>query len=544
MSSRLVLGSGPLAQALVSSLGEGPSETRVLDTDEGAVTTLREEGVDATVGDPTDAEVLRGVVTAPAAVVVATTDPATNAGAATAARRAFPEAFVLGYTGFDATADQRATIDEAADTVLDPGEAVGEAIGIRLGDAGVRVRKLTGVLRSIDGPLAIVTHDNPDPDAIASGVTLARIAQTVGVETDICYYGEITHQENRAFVNLLDYDLTNLDPDADLSGYGGFALVDHSRPGVNDGLPPETGIDVVIDHHPPRMPVEARFVDLRSDVGATSTLMVDYLRQLGRTPAEDVATGLLFGIRVDTDEFTREVSVEDFEAAAFLLPQADLGTLERIESPSVSAETIDTIARAITNRKRHGPVLLSGVGRLGERDALAQAADRLLDLEDVTTTFVYGILDGTVHVSARARGADIDLGETLRDAFGQIGSAGGHADMAGAQISLGLLEAVDESDESLAEVIHDIVSDRFLDAVESRSHRTFSDLYAEEFHAPAARLDSAVESAGGEGAEPESSDGTDTGPAEGSDDTDEDEEGDDTDEDEGSADRADGATDT
>jgi nanoRNase/pAp phosphatase (c-di-AMP/oligoRNAs hydrolase) len=328
-----------------------------------------------------------------------------------------------------------------------------------------------------------------------------RLAASLGVEAEVCYFGEVAHQENRALVNLLDLHMRQLTDPEELEDYGGIAPVDHSRPGVNDSLPGEATIDVVIDHHPPREPIEARFVDLRSEVGATSTLLVDYLRQLGRTPEEDVATGLLFGIRIDTDEFTREVSVEDFRAAAFLLPHADLGTLERIESPSISAETIDTIARAITNRECHGPVLLSGVGRLSERDALAQAADRLLDLEDVTTTFVYGILDGTVHVSARARGAEIDLGETLRDAFGQIGSAGGHADMAGAQISLGLLEAVDEADESPAEVVRELLTDRFLEAVESRSHRTLSGLYADDFHAPSARLE-AFDDGTGDGADP------------------------------------------
>jgi nanoRNase/pAp phosphatase (c-di-AMP/oligoRNAs hydrolase) len=90
---------------------------------------------------------------------------------------------------------------------------------------------------------------------------------------------------------------------------------------------------------------------------------------------------------------------------------------------------------------------------------------------------VYGVLDGTIYVSARARGADIDLGEVLRDAFGQIGSAGGHADMAGAQITLGVLESVDERDESLREIVSSVVNDRFLDAVESRSHRLLGGVY-------------------------------------------------------------------
>lgn len=118
------------------------------------------------------------------------------------------------------------------------------------------------------------------------------------------------------------------------------------------------------------------------------------------------------------------------------------------------------------------------MGQLSDRDALAQAADRLLTLEDISTTVVYGIRDGTIFVSARSRGTDIDLGELLRDAFGPIGSAGGHADMAGAQITLGVLDAVDEREESLREIVEAVVRDRFLEALDNRADQTVAGIYA------------------------------------------------------------------
>ena len=179
-----------------------------------------------------------------------------------------------------------------------------------------------------------------------------------------------------------------------------------------------------------------------------------------------VATGLLYGIRVDTKDFSREITTADFEAAAELLSHADIGVLERVESPSVSADTFDVIARAIRNRELDGSILSSCVGSLNDRDTLAQAADRLLAMEGVTVTFVYGFLDGTVYASARARGAEIDLGGVLRAAFDDVGSAGGHADMAGAQIPMGLFDAVEtESEAELTEMLEDTIATRFFDAV-------------------------------------------------------------------------------
>ena len=462
----LVLGSSSLGHTLVESLIDRQGSVRVVTTDESRAKALRDRGVAIETADPTEETTLQELESADIVIVVGD-NTGENRDAATAARATFPESHLIAYAGEGSTG-MVGQLTAVADRVIDPAAAVGEVIVDRAGDRGIKMRQLRSVLAGIDN-LAILAHDNPDPDAIGSAVALAQLAEAIGTETEVCYYGDITHQENRALVNLLGFDLRNLGPDEDFCEFDGIALVDHSRPGINDQLPANTPIDVVIDHHPPRTPVEAQFVDLRSGVGATSTLLVDYLDRFGVEFDEDVATGLLYGIRVDTQAFTRETAGVDFEAAAKLLPHVDLGTLERIESPTISPETLGTIADAIHNRQRDGQVVTSCVGRLANRDALAQAADRLLTLEDVTTTLVCGVREGTIFVSARTRGSEADLGEILRDAFGPIGSAGGHADMAGAQIRVGVLESVEDQEESLTDVVEQVVRERFLNAYDARA---------------------------------------------------------------------------
>ncbi|WP_254822073.1 DHH family phosphoesterase [Haloglomus halophilum] len=472
MVFRLVLGCGSVGRDIVTSIS-GTGDLLVLTDEESRVNSLREEGVTAEVADPTNADAIRARAGHVDSIIVGSPQAARNREITTAAREAYPDAFLLAYTGLGATPGDREALAALADRTVDLGAAVAEALLQRVGDAGYRLRRLNRVLNAIDGRLAVVMHDNPDPDAIASAVALRMLAERAGIEADACYYGDINHQENRALVNLLAFDLVELDPAADpRETYGGFALVDHSRPGVNDQLPADTPVDIVIDHHPPRGPVEASFVDLRSDVGATSTLLTGYLEGFTVEPTAAVATGLLFGIRVDTMDFSREVSIEDFRAAATLVPHADADTLDRIESPSVSVETLECIGRAIRKREVHGEVVVSCIGRTGDRDALAQAADTLLDLEGVSVTFVYGYTDDMVYASARARGTDLDLGEALRDAFGQIGSAGGHADMAGAQLPVGAL-AVRFGEDEAEGVDHDPEDDlreaidaRFLEAID------------------------------------------------------------------------------
>lgn len=461
MIRRLVLGSGPLCATIIDELAAKSGTLTVVTDDKHFAESVREKPVELKEGDPTDEEVLRSVGGADI-IAVAGTDAGRNRDMAESVRRVFPGSYLLAYAGTD-PCDHGAQLEGIVDTVLDRGEETAERIMEGVGAKGARMRQLWGLLREFDS-LAVMTHDNPDPDAIASGVALAELAEAADCAATVCYYGEITHQENRAFVNLLDLKLRNLDDNEGTEAFDGVALVDHSRPGVNDQLAEGTPVDIVIDHHPPRAPVDARFVDLRSDVGATSTLLVDYLEHFDVGMEGNVPTALLFGIHIDTDGFAREVSTRDFEAAAKLVSHADLGTLERIESPTISARTLETVARAIQNRRQEGSVLTSCVGELSERDALAQAADRLLTIEGITTTLVYGLMDDSIYASARSRGTAVDLGETMRDAFDQIGSAGGHTNMAGAQIQLGMLDESDDR-EALTDIVETVIANRFIEAL-------------------------------------------------------------------------------
>ena len=464
MQRRLVLGCGSTARGTVKRLAEWPGELTIVVGDD---CTLPE-------GIGSDVDIERRSLDDPTAyppavdlVYVAGGNDGTNVDAAERAREHFPDAEIVGFLSGEADPEAQTRFRQVVDQVVDARRALLDRLDdLTRGPGAERLKRLFATLRSTQGRLAVVMHDNPDPDAIASALALARVASRAGVAADACYFGNIAHQENRALVNLLELDLVELDDASSMDDYGGVALVDHSRPGVNDGLPEETTVDIVVDHHPPRAPVEARFVDIRRDIGATSTLLSDYLRRAGIEPDESLATALLFGIRVDTDDFTREVTTTDFEAAAWLLTHADLSVLERVESPSMTSAVVETLARAIRNRDVRGDALATNVGSISDRDALAQAADRILNMEGVKIAVVYGFTDGTVYVSGRARGTDVDLGETLRDALGAIGSAGGHADMAGGQIPLGILAEADSSPNELQTIVTDVIAGRLFETLE------------------------------------------------------------------------------
>ncbi|MFW6385496.1 MAG: DHH family phosphoesterase [Halodesulfurarchaeum sp.] len=467
MLSRLVLGCDGAGLDLFESITSRGGDVTVLEPDWSRVEQLRERKITAREGDVTDPEALGALSVDPDVVLVLGKSPVQNVNAARAARSQFPDAYLVSATGVDATRENRTKLESLADQVISPGAMLLDALNHLIDDdTRSRLQGLRGTLRAMGGTLGVFTHDNPDPDAIASAVALVAIAEWFGVEAVPCYFGDITHQENRAFVNLLDFELRNVDPSEEIA-FDHYALVDHSGPGINDQLSPDTSVDVVIDHHLPTGTIDAQYVDIRPQVGATSTMLVDYIRGYSIPVDSTVATGLLYGIRIDTRDFAQHVTIQDFEAAAYLLPLADTDVLHRVENPSVSPETMNIVARAIRNRRVDSAVLSSCVGSFSDRDAIAQAADRLLNMEGISVAIVYGYNEGRIVLSGRSRGVNLHLGETLRASFGDIGSAGGHGNMAGAQIPLGIFDEIDKEDRpDLADVVEQVVTDRLFRVID------------------------------------------------------------------------------
>ncbi|WP_254271577.1 DHH family phosphoesterase [Haloarcula marina] len=324
--------------------------------------------------------------------------------------------------------------------------------------------------------LTIICHNNPDPDCLASAVALGQIAASAGIdERRILYSGEISHQQNRAFVNLLDVELKPFDPELVRNRPEGslLAFVDHAIVGVNNRVPEGTPVDIVVDHHPVE-DIVADIVDHREGVGATATILAEYVRELPMDPSSRVATALLFAIRRETLGFLRGATRAEYEAAAYLHDYADIDLLQKLSSPAVSGATIDAIGDAIENRVVRGSVLVSHVGRTSERDALPQAADYLATLEGIQTAIVFGIVEDSIQLSGRSTDARVHIGEVLHEAFEDVGSAGGHREMAGGEIPLGIFSDYTTDDTQLVDIVEQVITNRLFVALNLTERETKS----------------------------------------------------------------------
>src|SRR5579871_3074700 len=123
------------------------------------------------------------------------------------------------------------------------------------------------------GPLLLLPHDNPDPDALAAAIGLRLVAARVGVESTLAVGGIIGRAENRAMVRELDLAPVLIDQ-VDASRFPLIALLDTQPQTGNNSLPPGRRADIVIDHHPLRPAArEAPWCDVREEAGASSTIV-------------------------------------------------------------------------------------------------------------------------------------------------------------------------------------------------------------------------------------------------------------------------------
>lgn len=298
------------------------------------------------------------------------------------------------------------------------------------------IDRLRAVFERTVRPL-ILTHDNPDPDALASAFALrALIHHLTGTNATIAFSGMIGRAENRAMVRGLGIAPEPLST-LDLSTYDALALVD-AQPGTgNSSLPQDCALVAVIDHHPLRFdPEPVSFVDVREHYGATATMLTEYAVTANLALDSTVATALFYAIKSETQDLGREASQADRSAYLGLLTQADMRLVARIHRARVSRQYFRAYHDAIERAEIVGKVVITDLGVVASPDMVAEIADFLLRLRGTDWSCCLGRHHDTVAVSLRTTDPNAHAGRIIRSVTRELGSAGGHGAMAGGQIPL------------------------------------------------------------------------------------------------------------
>lgn len=282
----------------------------------------------------------------------------------------------------------------------------------------------------------ILTHNDPDPDAIASAAALRwLLKEKTGADGHVVYKGIVGRAENKALVRYLGYPLRLL-TEAEVSQSLPIALVD-TQPGAgNNALPKSSNVVAVFDHHPLREETfDASFMDIRPEVGATSTILTEYCQSLGVDLPSSIATALFYGIKTDTMGLGRGAGQADVAAYFYLQSRVDVQALVNIERAQVPPEYFQGLVAALQSAYLYDNVLVAYIGEMQRPDLTAEMADLFLRLRGVDWVICMGVYEDQMTLSMRTN-QQHGAGQLIQSIVGDLGSAGGHGSMSAGQIPL------------------------------------------------------------------------------------------------------------
>ena len=278
----------------------------------------------------------------------------------------------------------------------------------------------------------ILLHNDPDPDALASGLALRNLLRRNKSTAIIGAVQGVTRPENLRMANMLDIHVEPITP-ASFEEFERIATVD-VQPHYFGGRLERA--DLVIDHHPEQPGYSAVFKDIRADYGSTCTILTEHLRAVDVNISERTATAMLYAIKSDTLFFARHTNRVDLEAFTFLYPLADAALIRKMEGAEITLERLDYVNRASQSGVMREQVFTAFVGEAPREDFIPYTADFFLQLEDIKWTIVAGVVGSTLIVSVRNLGYSRNAGEFVKRWFGDIGNAGGHRAMAKAVVPM------------------------------------------------------------------------------------------------------------
>jgi nanoRNase/pAp phosphatase (c-di-AMP/oligoRNAs hydrolase) len=285
-----------------------------------------------------------------------------------------------------------------------------------------------------DRKLYIQMHRPPDPDCIASAAVLSDMLKNSGLEPVIVYTGVISKAETMELINNLGIKLIRVDTEANkhlVHPHDQIITVDCQKDNGNVSRLPGEYI-ACIDHHPELTGNVYLYSDIRPEYGSCSSLIYEYAKDCGYELDPVQAALLIYGIRIDTDDLSRRKYLMDIDIFCALYKIANLEILSSIGRNSIRPEDISTTIVAYENLTIKGTIAYSFAGDDKAKEALAELADKLISLADVSFVVVYSKHFNGYTFSIRSQNDALHAGKIAKNAFSKVnGDGGGHMFMAG-----------------------------------------------------------------------------------------------------------------
>jgi nanoRNase/pAp phosphatase (c-di-AMP/oligoRNAs hydrolase) len=313
------------------------------------------------------------------------------------------------------------------------------------------------------GRFLILTHRGPDPDALGACEGLRQLLRDAyGYEPVVATVGTIHRAENQAMVRTLELESEPYD-EVDRSGFAGVLLVDTQPEFGHTVVPDDLPIVAVFDHHvPPENngdSPEVGYRDVRLEAGATCSILWEYLRDAGVELEVKTAGALFCGVRYDTADLSRNATPLDEEAYTECFRRADRGKVASIDHPPLPPAYFAELHRALSMSRRHGPLVLTLMGKVDNPESVAEMADFFLRMTGCSWVLAGAAFESEYVLSLRT---DYNFGKAyplMRRVLDGLGSFGGHGHIAGGRIPL------EDDGESTVKSVERILRSNALDVI-------------------------------------------------------------------------------
>jgi nanoRNase/pAp phosphatase (c-di-AMP/oligoRNAs hydrolase) len=308
---------------------------------------------------------------------------------------------------------------------------------------------------------------HPDPDALASCSALMHLLRVrlPHAEVSMSIKGQVAGGLNTSFAKLSQLELVRWD-DEKLADYDAIVLTDTQPQSAYSPLPKEIPPTAVIDHHrgdhrKPHCP----FVDLRPDVGATSSIVFSYFMELDETISPTLGASLLYAIESDLAGAAGTPGELDNIALSNLTLIADTHRLYQMRYVDLPQSYYAAYALALANAHYFNDAIISHIGEIDSMEKPAVMADFLLRFDQVQWALVTATYENRLILSLRTSSKTMSAADMIRRLLRNFGEGGGHRTKAGGFIPL--------PDPTAAEVtrLRDLLRRRLLRALKIRGVR-------------------------------------------------------------------------
>ena len=294
---------------------------------------------------------------------------------------------------------------------------------------------MVDILKDAPDEVFIQPHNVPDPDAIASSLGLYYLLSQRGIQKlAIVYDQEIEKANSLKMLELFKVPMITAADASTLGTEDWAVLIDGQKGNANlTDLP--TDEVAAIDHHEYKGDMGYRFMDIRPEVGSCSSIIADWFFENNIEPPRVIATALLYGIFMDTDNLTRGTTDFDINMFYQLYSLADIDMIVELKGNEISLRDLDLYAEAFKTIEIYDELAFLRLKNVND-SLMGAAGDIVVSVSGIKIVVAYAVRESGIKLSIRSTSNKIKANDLVRCLVEGCGVGGGHDNMAGGFIPM------------------------------------------------------------------------------------------------------------